>query len=184
MKQTTMLSFPQPIRACLYAVAVIVAATFGIQKSFAEAPPHSHPKRYGEGWECDRGYRVKDNLCVKIQVPANAYLSAHGRYWTCKRGFLKDGDSCIKISVPKTGFLDDRVYEGWSCKIGYQKEEAECAVVEVPENAHPVYSAFSKGWECNRRYKEEGRECIRVVCLLYTSPSPRDGLLSRMPSSA
>ena len=24
----------------------------------------------------------------------------------------------------------------------------------------------------------------RKVCLLYTSPSPRDGLLSRMPSSA
>ena len=23
-----------------------------------------------------------------------------------------------------------------------------------------------------------------LVCLLYTSPSPRDGLLSRMPSSA
>ena len=25
---------------------------------------------------------------------------------------------------------------------------------------------------------------IYVYCLLYTSPSPRDGLLSRMPSSA
>ena len=25
---------------------------------------------------------------------------------------------------------------------------------------------------------------LGVVCLLYTSPSPRDGLLSRMPSSA
>ena len=25
---------------------------------------------------------------------------------------------------------------------------------------------------------------INVACLLYTSPSPRDGLLSRMPSSA
>ena len=25
---------------------------------------------------------------------------------------------------------------------------------------------------------------IRGICLLYTSPSPRDGLLSRMPSSA
>ena len=25
---------------------------------------------------------------------------------------------------------------------------------------------------------------IGIVCLLYTSPSPRDGLLSRMPSSA
>ena len=27
-------------------------------------------------------------------------------------------------------------------------------------------------------------EDISVACLLYTSPSPRDGLLSRMPSSA
>ena len=28
------------------------------------------------------------------------------------------------------------------------------------------------------------REVKRYTCLLYTSPSPRDGLLSRMPSSA
>ena len=27
-------------------------------------------------------------------------------------------------------------------------------------------------------------ESILTLCLLYTSPSPRDGLLSRMPSSA
>ena len=27
-------------------------------------------------------------------------------------------------------------------------------------------------------------EIIDITCLLYTSPSPRDGLLSRMPSSA
>ena len=26
--------------------------------------------------------------------------------------------------------------------------------------------------------------CVMDSCLLYTSPSPRDGLLSRMPSSA
>ena len=31
-------------------------------------------------------------------------------------------------------------------------------------------------------YYQAGIECID--CLLYTSPSPRDGLLSRMPSSA
>ena len=30
----------------------------------------------------------------------------------------------------------------------------------------------------------EGRGLICLACLLYTSPSPRDGLLSRMPSSA
>ena len=27
-------------------------------------------------------------------------------------------------------------------------------------------------------------DAISTACLLYTSPSPRDGLLSRMPSSA
>ena len=27
-------------------------------------------------------------------------------------------------------------------------------------------------------------EAVYQACLLYTSPSPRDGLLSRMPSSA
>ena len=29
-----------------------------------------------------------------------------------------------------------------------------------------------------------GAAVVVVACLLYTSPSPRDGLLSRMPSSA
>ena len=29
-----------------------------------------------------------------------------------------------------------------------------------------------------------GGGCTCCTCLLYTSPSPRDGLLSRMPSSA
>ena len=31
---------------------------------------------------------------------------------------------------------------------------------------------------------EESRFDLLEACLLYTSPSPRDGLLSRMPSSA
>ena len=30
----------------------------------------------------------------------------------------------------------------------------------------------------------EAEQLTRQACLLYTSPSPRDGLLSRMPSSA
>ena len=38
------------------------------------------------------------------------------------------------------------------------------------------------------RYLPEFREIRKsnqnFICLLYTSPSPRDGLLSRMPSSA
>ena len=36
----------------------------------------------------------------------------------------------------------------------------------------------------NRGVTDLDREVRKCVCLLYTSPSPRDGLLSRMPSSA
>ena len=41
--------------------------------------------------------------------------------------------------------------------------------------------------QCYRRQAipmEQGKIRPSVTCLLYTSPSPRDGLLSRMPSSA
>ena len=38
---------------------------------------------------------------------------------------------------------------------------------------HPVFSK-----------DKNGKTTISYICLLYTSPSPRDGLLSRMPSSA
>ena len=34
------------------------------------------------------------------------------------------------------------------------------------------------------KFEEAYEYCLPNSCLLYTSPSPRDGLLSRMPSSA
>ena len=40
-----------------------------------------------------------------------------------------------------------------------------------------------KNFENILKKKNIGSE-ISSICLLYTSPSPRDGLLSRMPSSA
>ena len=40
-------------------------------------------------------------------------------------------------------------------------------------------------WEHMTRLKNQGHDFVLIEdCLLYTSPSPRDGLLSRMPSSA
>ena len=38
------------------------------------------------------------------------------------------------------------------------------------EDFHAAKPESKRGWDC--------------ICLLYTSPSPRDGLLARMPSSA
>ena len=56
--------------------------------------------------------------------------------------------------------------------------------------AAPLVS-MAKSWEktehnWNIKYKDFGLNVRNQFgsCLLYTSPSPRDGLLSRMPSSA
>ena len=45
-----------------------------------------------------------------------------------------------------------------------------------------IESALPGGERFNKESNDEFRRCYD--CLLYTSPSPRDGLLSRMPSSA
>ena len=46
---------------------------------------------------------------------------------------------------------------------------------------------LQKADDLNSRSQMQGNVALltqRINCLLYTSPSPRDGLLSRMPSSA
>ena len=56
-----------------------------------------------------------------------------------------------------------------------------------------VANERSIAWGISQKLAEAGAELAftylgdalkKRVCLLYTSPSPRDGLLSRMPSSA
>ena len=49
----------------------------------------------------------------------------------------------------------------------------------VEERLDPVQVA-----EENLRIYKQMQKALGKNCLLYTSPSPRDGLLSRMPSSA
>ena len=56
-----------------------------------------------------------------------------------------------------------------------------------PENQEKYNLGFTKGWATiikPHRGHSEAKKMLETGCLLYTSPSPRDGLLSRMPSSA
>ena len=50
----------------------------------------------------------------------------------------------------------------------------------------PTYSYYRlyKVGDMLKRHKDRPSCEVSITCLLYTSPSPRDGLLSRMPSSA
>ena len=47
-----------------------------------------------------------------------------------------------------------------------------------------VVKAAPVRWDQDIVYNHQGARAVICNCLLYTSPSPRDGLLSRMPSSA
>ena len=46
-------------------------------------------------------------------------------------------------------------------------------LLQIPDDVH-----------CYNGTKVDGIEALCIFCLLYTSPSPRDATLSRMPSSA
>ena len=68
------------------------------------------------------------------------------------------------------------------------------AEAHIPRTVPLIYAAFSLVFIGGSRtivrsivgsgMKRTGEPVIIYGCLLYTSPSPRDGLLSRMPSSA
>ena len=75
--------------------------------------------------------------------------------------------------------------KGFSYKLGTMKTFRGKAIWEV------VLTAKDKAQDLERitlYVTKEGYEPLYILlqqrCLLYTSPSPRDGLLSRMPSSA
>ena len=48
----------------------------------------------------------------------------------------------------------------------------------------PIDSCNHIKWQVGHLIGSENKMINSCCCLLYTSPSPRDGLLSRMPSSA
>ena len=54
--------------------------------------------------------------------------------------------------------------------------------LEKPDRIH--FHTFDAGDDGTGQILDLMRLVIAVFCLLYTSPSPRDATLSRMPSSA
>ena len=80
-------------------------------------------------------------------------------------------------------------------EIGYESSKAggfdsnSCAVlVALDEQSPDISQGVNKADDVNEDLENNtgaGDQGIMFgYCLLYTSPSPRDGLLSRMPSSA
>ena len=124
------------------------------------------------------------------QMPRSQYgLEAAGE-WETLRTLLPD-------------FAGRRVLDlgcgyGWHCVYALERGAAAVTGVDISEKMLAV--AWEKTGSGDVRYIRAAMEdvdfpdaafdvalsslALHYVCLLYTSPSPRDGLLSRMPSSA
>jgi len=100
---------------------------------------------------------------------------------------------CIdKKTLPKRQYDIDNwhcEYCGWNqvCWKEYEKEFQELKTDEMLPNEVADMVRYSKELAGHRLDMEKEEKELKGKirdCLLYTSPSPRDGLLSRMPSSA
>ena len=102
------------------------------------------------------------------------------------------------MNNPKPKTLFDKI---WQQHLVHQQDDGTCLIYIDRHLVHEVTSpqAF-EGLRDNKRKVHRPESTFAVAdhnvptsdrskgidndCLLYTSPSPRDGLLSRMPSSA
>ena len=92
--------------------------------------------------------------------------------WITK--IIKAGEK-IKTAIRERATKEDIAKSDWTscCKGPILKKDLEENLWVCPD--------------CKRHHRIKPHQRFDILfgnCLLYTSPSPRDGLLSRMPSSA
>ena len=65
------------------------------------------------------------------------------------------------------------------------KKLTNCGNIDYNQNPNTILWGTKSLKNIKHKRLSKLRDLINAyICLLYTSPSPRDGLLSRMPSSA
>ena len=131
-----------------------------------------------------------DNNTIRLRYLYRGEHKRDGRVATiaCENGIIKTKAVLAALRRDRSVDLDrfgvalyDARLEGWRTLTELDDEVA----VEGEARAE-LYDTLEQ--ETDDAAEEAGYFGIGIVrgktCLLYTSPSPRDGLLSRMPSSA
>ena len=114
--------------------------------------------------------------------------SGTARFITGKLGKIDKKNVSIKtpsatVSVLGTDFTTTVDEIGRSLVILLPDEDGNSSGIITVETAAGI-EILDKPFQATMVSVSEAPPTKPVTCLLYTSPSPRDGLLSRMPSSA
>ncbi|UWS77992.1 hypothetical protein N1037_11900 [Phaeobacter sp. G2] len=151
-------------------VGSILAVILLLTPAFAQTgsqpmPENASAKSYGDGWECDIGFRLNENACVAVVVPQNAYDTnrSYGSGWECLHGFRRTDDAaCVAVEVPEGGFLDPSG-ERWRCLRGYIKVDDTCQEIVLPANAYLADASYGSTWTCERGFEATGDLCTAIA---------------------
>lgn len=143
---------------------LLLAGPSFAQSNPADIPKNASAKSYGDGWECDLGYRIAGETCVAITIPENAYATnrSYGSGWECLHGFLQvEGTSCVPVIIPDGGYLGPSGTR-WFCHRGFQKIGNTCEKINLPPHAYLTSSAVGSAWKCERGFEAKGDTCIAI----------------------
>ena len=152
------------LTCALFALMVLQQPTFA-QSDVQTIPANSHSLSFGDGWECDLGYRIDDDACSPVIVPRNAYENnrSYGTGWDCGHGYRQTADlRCDEVIVPTGGYLDPSG-KRWKCLRGFVRIGDACREIIVPEHAYLPSRPSRSEWLCDRGYVAAGDACIAIV---------------------
>ena len=152
-----------PFFGLVVAVLLLALPAFA-QTAVQPMPENASAQSYGDGWECNIGYRLNENACVAVIVPQNAYDTnrSYGSEWECLHGFRRtDEATCVAVAVPDGGFLDPSG-ERWRCLRGYIKVDETCQEIMLPANAYLADVSFGYSWTCERGFEATGDQCTAI----------------------
>ena len=112
----------------------------------------------------------------------NTYGTTHGTVWR-EADELTWGKMAKSKEWKDLMKLDANDWDGKSITFNYQHESWSDQGVPDTRGRHRLPLRNHKQRTFTHTFNAD-EENLPKICLLYTSPSPRDGLLSRMPSSA
>ncbi|MEP3941894.1 MAG: hypothetical protein ABJM63_11255, partial [Anderseniella sp.] len=147
-------------------LALMLSVLPALAQTSAQAMPENASARsYGEGWECNIGFRLNENACLEVIVPQNAYDTkrSYGSGWDCLHGSrTTDTETCIAVAVPEGGFLDPSG-KRWECLRGYVKVDDSCQEIVLPAHAYLVDASYGSAWRCERGYEATGNLCNEIA---------------------